>query len=599
MKHWTSTVTPAVRDRGIDLIRTMERFGEIIAGTEREAEAAEFLAGHLRQLGLLTEIHEFPAIVSEPGDGQLMVLGDGRDVAETVRCQVFAQSEPTPPGGLEAEAVYVGNGGGADYPADSVAGKIVLAELSYDPPRPEKARIARVRGAAALVLINWGSDDNSSVPKGTVKCVWGNPTRREEPDIRTLPAVGVPRGEGTGLLAAARRGVLRLRLETSVVRAWRVVRLPIGWLRRDDAVAAGAGEFVLLGGHYDSWGGGVTDNHSGNVGSLLVVEALAEQRERLRRDVAVAFWPAHESGIMCGSTWFADQFWPELRDNCVSFLNIDGLGMVGTTVWEVEATAELRALVERTAAAGPLRPLRYRGRPLKYGDQSFFGAGVPSLVARSGADPSEVATDHGATLGWWYHSDNDTIDKLDPEAFAHDVGVFIQYAAGLAESAVLPLRGEPVAREICDRLDALDRHLRERGFDANSVGIRYRALQLAAEELLDVCHTLDAALDGLMSVPCTDGDPRVEEANSWLRDLARLTIPVRYSCVNRYAQDYYCAAALGEVLPGLAVLDELASATGDSRHILWTEAVRAHNRLSDALDAAARRGRQALAVLVP
>ena len=567
-------------DAGLALVREMgERFGEILAGSETEARASEFLVEQMERLGLEVETHVFPAVVSHPGPGTLELLGSTGEVRETVPCAVFAQSEPTPPEGLEAEILHVGPGGLDDYASDAAVGKIILAELSYSPPRPEKARIAKARGAAGLLLANWGQNDSEVVPRGTVKSVWGNPTRRDLDEITTLPAVGISRAAGIRLRDAARRGTVRVRLHTEVDRAWRDVRLPMGWLR---AGRAPADEFVLVGGHYDSWGGAITDNFTGNIGSLLVVESLMASREQLRRDVALAFWPAHESGIMGGSTWFADRFWDVLRDGCVAYLNLDSIGMVGTSVWDIEAAAELEGMIRAAAERHRQRPLQYGGRVAKTGDQSFLGLGIPSLVARSQLTPEEVRELHGAVLGWWYHSDHDTFDKVDRNAFAYDVDVFVDYARLLTIEPILPLRSASVAHEIDDRLTELTAAATGAGLDLDATGMGWSALTDAAKRLIADCERLDGTIDALRDAGDADAEA-VTAANRWLRTLGAVTAPVRYAAVHRHDQDRYGRSNLRYTLPELDVVREYAGASEDQSHVLWTEMARARNRVADAV----------------
>lgn len=584
-------------NRGLELVREMaERFNEILAGSAEEADASAFLLEKMRGIGLDVEEHTPPAIVSHPGDGCLEVLLD--NASESIPCSVFAQSEPTPPGGIEASVVYVGAGGLEDYAEDAVVGKIVLAELSYSPPRPEKARIAKSRGAAALVLINWGSDERHVLPLGTVKCVWGNPTRRDIDAITTLPAIGISRAAGVRLKEVALAGgEARARVRTEVDRAWRNVHLPIGWLTARDRRSD---EFLLVGGHYDSWGGGVTDNFTGNIGALLVAERLADRRRQLHRDVAFAFWPAHETGIMCGSTWFADRFWDDLRDRCVGYLIMDSLGMIGTSVWDVRHAAEFTRLVADVAECRSERSLQFAGRPAKTGDQSFFGLGIPSLEGRSVVTPEKVAEEHGAFLGWWYHSEDDTLDKIDPDAFAFDVDVFTDYALRIAGEAVLPYEGASVATEIITRLDTLGSQLAARGFDPDAAGLSWTALREEAEALRSVCAALDQRIEEVRAaVGAQETAEQVATANKWLRDLSRHTSSVRYAAVHRHDQDNYGVSSLRYTLPELSTVVDLAEADGEQRHLIWGEAARARNRLFDALRDARRSGEDALTRIQP
>ena len=80
------------------------------------------------------------------------------------------------------------------------------------------------------------------------------------------------------------------------------------------------------------------------------------------------------------------------------------------------------------------RILGKAGVELKYhrmsrsSDQSFWGHGIPSVLAalsEQQADDSPTSKAHahlfgGGGLGWWWHTPEDTLDKIDPAFFKRD-----------------------------------------------------------------------------------------------------------------------------------------------------------------------------------
>ncbi|MBX6342710.1 MAG: M28 family peptidase, partial [Thermomicrobiaceae bacterium] len=335
-----------------------------------------------------------------------------------------------------------------DYESRDAQGRIVLAELSYAPPRPEKARIAAAHGAVGLVLMNWGDDDNPSLPMGTVKSLWGNPTVDDLDRLPAIPAVGIARPDGVWLRDMLLGGTpVRARLVADASREWRLLHQPRG------ALGAGAGrEWVLVADHLDSWGGGATDNATGNAVTLEVARVLAERRDELRRDVQVAFWQAHEDGIMEGSTWFVDHEWDAIDRGLVGYLNIDSPGMRGAERYEAALSPELwtwhRALMP--AALGYVTEPH---RLAHTGDQSFFGVGVPAISGRSAFPPALVERWHGAVLGPWYQSGDDTLAVADRRVLAQDLAMALAYAWDLATRPVLPYDFRVAARVLRETLE--------------------------------------------------------------------------------------------------------------------------------------------------
>ena len=451
---------------------------ERISGWPAAKRQADYLSDQLIGFGYDTRQDEFPGLVSYPRPGSLALLHPERRV---IPAMTFAHSTSTPESGLDGELMYVGAGGEADYEGKEVAGKIVLAELSYAPPRPEKTRIATVHGAIGLILINWGDDDNPSIPMGTVKSVWGNPTVDNLHQMPNLPAIGISRVEGIAVRELAQHGPVRARITSNAERVWRTLHQPLGVL------GAGARPFILIGDHMDSWGGGATDNASGNAVTLEVARILAQHRHELRRDVWIAFWQAHENGIMEGSTWFVDHYWDDITRRLTGYLNIDSPGMKFAEKYSATLSPELWSFHEETMNAA----LGYSTAPhrlAKTGDQSFFGTGTPAISGRSSFSEELVRRWHGGVLGPWYQSADDTMDVADKSVLDQDLRMTLAYAWELASRPVLPYDFRESARLVTT---ALNQYRQEAG---DTLGLDrpqalcWRARRTGRSDLAKVAH---------------------------------------------------------------------------------------------------------------
>ena len=215
-----------------------------------------------------------------------------------------------------------------------------------------------------------------------------------------------------------------IRLTTRVSTGWREIPTLVAQLDGTEEPE----KFVLFSGHIDSWHRGAMDNGSANALMLEVLRVLLPHRERLRRSLRLAFWSGHSHGRYAGSTWYADNFWEDLHENCVLHLNTDSPGGRGATVvTEGQAMAETRDV-----AADAVRALtgeEFNGSRFgRSGDQSFMSLGIPSLFMFVSEQPpgqdasaGDVAAllggpgAKGGGVGWWWHTTEDTPDKLDPE----------------------------------------------------------------------------------------------------------------------------------------------------------------------------------------
>src|SRR5215472_10933846 len=126
------------------------------SGTDRERRAAAYIAAQLESYGCDVTMHELAGYVGFPNAGELRITSP--EPAE-VPISVFAHSSATPRAGIEAELVFCGHGAEADFAGTDVRNKIALTYLSFTPYRPEKARLARLHGAAGILMMHFLSGD--------------------------------------------------------------------------------------------------------------------------------------------------------------------------------------------------------------------------------------------------------------------------------------------------------------------------------------------------------------------------------------------------------------------------------------------------------
>jgi hypothetical protein len=559
---------------------------ERISGWPAAKRQADYLTGELSSYGYDARQDEFAGLVSYPRKGSLTLLHPEQ---RTIDAMTFAHSTSTPPGGIDGELVYVGAGGEEDYAGKDVAGKIVLAELSYAPPRPEKTRIATVNGAIGLILINWGDDDNPSIPMGTVKSVWGNPTVDNLHQMPNLPAIGIARVDGIKVREMARQGTVMARIVADAERVWRALHQPFATLGLNTRHS------ILIGDHMDSWGGGATDNASGNAVTLEVARVLARHRDELRRDVWIAFWQAHENGIMEGSTWFVDRYWDEITERVAGYLNIDSPGMKFAEQYSATLSPELWTF-HREAMEAALGYSTPPHRLAKTGDQSFFGTGTPAISGRSSFPDDLVKQWHGGVLGPWYQSTDDTMDVADKNVLQQDLSMTLAYAWELASRPVLPYDFRESAELVST---ALQQYQQETD---GTIGLEH-SLELA-EELSGLTEHLWQRTTSLSdrfaaAERSTELDSQAELLNEQLVALAALLNPLLTSVVGRYGQDTYGLTSLRRWIPSLAHVDTLKTLeSGSGDHMLWWgKLVTERNRVTDSLKRAVELARNGSAPL--
>jgi hypothetical protein len=307
-----------------------------------------------------------------------------------------------------------------------------------------------------------------------------------------------------------------------------------------------------------------------------MARVLAAHRDQLERGVVFAWWPGHSTGRYAGSTWFADTAFEELRARCVGYLNIDSPGIRDAAIWDCrytmgEAERFMEAIVREVSgqAANPRRPL-------KAGDQSFWGVGVTSLGAfrMLPVDHPDRKAVGGSGGGWWWHTPEDTLDKADAEVLRGDTELYAAIAARLTTDRVLPYEFVTVARDFAARLETL----------AEESGGRFDfapALAAAAD-----FGTVAAELEAVRQEIALGGNVHHRaRCDAGLLRLCRLLNAALYTIGGDYDQD---PALQVPLLPGLsraAALPGLDPA-GDEARFLTTRLLRERNRVVDALRAA-------------
>jgi hypothetical protein len=323
---------------------------------------------------------------------------------------------------------------------------------------------------------------------------------------------------------------------------------------------------------------------------MELARVFAEHRDRLRRGLVFGFWTAHETGTMVGSSWYADHHWDRLRRHAVAYLQIDQPACAGTTRWSAASNVELRRFhqgVEQRRLEG--RPYSWR-RAVKTGDSSFFGVGIPMLAAQGGYTEEELKATALATLGWWHHSVENTLDKLDWDYMAVHLRVYAAYLWELCTSVVLPFEFVGVADQFIERLDALRLDaLRLDALRQPGDGIGLDGALERAREFRAAAARLDAAAEtwrARYASGATRDEAPASALNECMKRLSRRLVPLASTSRGTYGQDPYGYTPQGTMIPALYDVPRLAGLAPDSeeRWMLETQLVRARNRVADALD---------------
>jgi len=537
------------------------------SGRPGERQAAEYLSRKLGDYGVKHTVYDARLYLSWPGAAEVNVAGT---LPLSIRGVTPAFGASTPAGGLAADTIDrtgagnpegTGRGGAADVFDSAVRGKIVLLSGGVSPDRSLAAQRA---GVAGLIQIEQGEIVHEMI----ATTIWGSPTTESASRIPAIPIIGIKKSEGERLKAALAKSP-RARLNIAVEQGWATAPVVVA------DVAGQTPEFVLIATHLDAWYRGMTDTGASDASILEMARVLQAQRSKLERGVRFAWWPGHSFGRYAGSTWYVDRFWSDLDQHCVAYTNLDGPGRRGSQMDKISAggwpgIAEYsREFAQMLTSKTPEAEAGRGGlfRPTRDSDSSFQGLGIPEFfIGVPGPPRGHPDLEPGGRISYW-HTAQDTLEKLDAKALELDTRYRVAQLYALATVSNLPLKIAPVATSFQHALDDI----------AAGAGAAFdlKSTQVVAAALLKAARRLDAA-------------PRPTEARSRValnQLLTRLTHRLNsrlYTKAGRFDQD---PAANVPVLPLLARARELPklSRSSDAFGFLETELLRGRNAVESTL----------------
>ena len=195
-------------------------------------------------------------------------------------------------------------------------------------------------------------------------------------------------------------------------------------------------EYVILGGHYDSWDGsdGALDNGTGAVAIMEAMRILKHAVPNPRRTIIGALWNGEEQGLN-GSRAFVEDH-PEILERTHTVFNVDhGNGPVTFIPMQGFAAAAGRFgewLAKIPSELSNLVTLEVPGMPEAGGTDhaSFLCAGVPAFSFHVGAGRSamNIADNRWDTSIYTWHTNRDSFDKIVFEDLRDDAVMTAMFA---------------------------------------------------------------------------------------------------------------------------------------------------------------------------
>ncbi|RXT03878.1 M28 family peptidase [Ammoniphilus sp. CFH 90114] len=389
-----------------------------VTSTVEEAQAAEYIKAEFEKLGLQTEIQEFQYQSYVNASEQDFSISDS---SYDYKVGSFTYS---PSGEVTSEIAYIGKGlEGVDAKGRDLEGKVALVERG-DATFAVKMENAVSRGAVGVVLFN---NADGAVATGTLGA-WND---------QYVPMVGITRTEGLALVTALESG--------PVVGTIKVIGSAMKTVTSQNVIATkpatqkDTGDILVISSHHDSVprAPGANDNASGVAMTLELARVLAN----LPSDTEIRFvtFGSEEVGLV-GSRHYARNLSENEKARMKGVFNLDMVGsndagdlVMYTSNGEKNTVTDLIA-----SASSRVSVLPAYGPETRSDHHAFYEVGVPAaLLIHAPLEP-------------WYHTPNDTPDKISKEKLldvATIVGSAVYQAArpdtpALERSKVAPVEVE-------------------------------------------------------------------------------------------------------------------------------------------------------------
>jgi len=342
------------------------------APMEDEKKAAKYIQETLSEYGVSANIHECDAYLGEPESAKLTIHAPKE---EKIKCLPMASSGSP----ISGEIICLNSREEVKERGEAIEDKIVMVPYGYPMPviKPEEVK---EKHGKAIITANWGGADNDTLRISTPHTdvhYWGLPTPEALKELNDLlPQIFITRKDFEYLKKLCKEHTVKATLESHLVSKWGTAHPVVAEIR-----SGGSSEdFVLIGGHFDSWSPGATDNATGVAMMIELARVLQKNREKLTRNVRVVFFTGHENGGYASSTWFVDNYWDEIDKHAVAFSVFDNIGFKGAPNYHVETCEELKTFaidcIHDVLGSDVKIDIMRLGN---YGDMSFFGVGLPSL----------------------------------------------------------------------------------------------------------------------------------------------------------------------------------------------------------------------------
>ena len=394
--------------------------GQRMAGTEAEARARDWAVRKLKAMGFANvRVESFDMPVWTRGAESAAIISPS---PQKLAITALGNSASTGPAGITGEIVAFHTLAELQAaPDEQVRGKIVFVSHSmprtqdgssygaFRGPRSQGPSVASRKGALAIVIRSIGTDHHRNPHAGVMTF---------EEGVKPIPAgaLAIPDAEQVQRILKRSRGPVTMHLtlvsHTTRGSSGNVIAEVPG---RDPSAAP-----ILVSGHLDSWdlGTGAIDDASGVAIAAAAAKRIMDAGRPLR-PIRIVWFGAEEVGLFGGLDYRAKHGKEPHYAIAESDFGAD-------RVWKVDSRLGKEREAEAKALQAALEPLGVVHGALDKAE----GSDISPLLA-DGLPGVTLAQD-GTQYFDLYHTPDDTLDKVDPEALRQNVAAWTTMLAVLS-----------------------------------------------------------------------------------------------------------------------------------------------------------------------
>jgi hypothetical protein len=435
-------ITPAsIRAHHLALYRIATRAEGLDAGIRMNAAgkaAADYLLAAYKKAGLQkVRFEEFYPNRWWPEKYEAILLGGDEKKDEKLKAFPLWHCEKAD--NLELEVVYAGFGTSGEFRGLDVEGKAVLIDMkrilhfiaSY---RYTKAlERAKDKGALAVIVAETRIASPSGNPVGS--CGKIKDQKGQEPELFPLPVFSIGKADGLKIKERLEQGTTKVKLTLQYSLAQAKAVNVVGELPGNGSID----EYVIVGGHYDTWFDGAIDNLGSQASILEMAKYFAKipQEKRQRNIIFVSMFGHEFENEAMGQAAFVEKH-ADIHDKITCFLDIDGSGSWGYEEKDDTGTILPTGMDDKAGIFTTSIALTAIAREAVFGlakgpwgqyPLNSFVADIGGPIGDAGFSNMLIISKH-----IYYHSRLDTLDRITPDQVYRRTLMNLRIIQGLLDS---------------------------------------------------------------------------------------------------------------------------------------------------------------------